>query len=186
VASPEEPKKATAEGESGTTAEDTTEDTPPAPPVDRRVVFSIKGTNSTQKPQYFSQLKLNYSGNAKRKDTLLRAIKFILGGSGTDQDTVAFNVTTSDGVTKLNNPQLQPMKLSTHSATCTVILTPAEGNVIEVPVGGSITVTAKGVSGSKGSTNYYIDVNESWCNAAGELTPGAISGFRARVPFLLK
>lgn len=190
VASPEEPKKATSTGkDDASVTTTTTTDTPPAPTVDtvdRRVVFSIKGTNTTQQPQHFSQLRLNYSGNARRKDTLFRAIKFMLGGSDTDQDAVQFNVVTSGGVTKLNNPQLQPMKLSLHSATCTVILTPADGSVIAVPPGGCITVTAKGVSGTKGSTNYYVDVAESWCNAAGELTPGTIAGFRARVPFMLK
>ncbi len=159
----------------------------PAPPVDRRVVFSVKGTNTSQQNRYFSQIKLTYSGNTKASQVLFRAIKFVLSGgqASVDQNAVEVKVETSSGVTRLNNPQLKPMTLSPHASDCSVTLTPADGSVISVPPGGVITVTAKSVSGAKGAKNYFVDVAESWCNAEGELTPGAIEGFRARVPFKL-
>ncbi|KAI1293913.1 hypothetical protein F5Y03DRAFT_373909 [Xylaria venustula] len=161
--------------------------TTPSPPVDRRVVFSIKGTNTTPLTQHFSQIKLNYSGNSKATLTLLRAVKFVLSGGrvADNQSVVELSIETSPDVTKLNNPQLQHVPLSSHMSDCVVTLTAGVGNVIAVPPGGFITVTAKSVSGSKGPKNYFVDVMESWCNAEGEVTPGAIDGFRARVPFKL-
>jgi len=155
--------------------------------VDRRVVFSVKGTNTTEQTHYFSQIKLNHTGNSKALQTLLKAVKFVLGGgnSTADQNVVEFKVETSAGATQLNNPQLKPKVYSPHMIDCAVVLTPGTGNVISVPPGGVITVAAKSVSGSKGSKNYYVDVEESWVNSQGEVTPEALEGFRARVPFQL-
>jgi hypothetical protein len=162
---------------------------PPVPstPVDRRVIFSVKGTNTTQQTHHFSQIKLTYTGNTKAVQTMFKAVKFILsGGTSTDnQSAVELKVETSAEVTKLNNPQLQPKKLSDHMSDCVVILTPGTGNIISVPPGQFITVTAKSVSGSKSTKNYFVDVAESWVNSEGEITPGALEGFRARVPFQL-
>ncbi|WQF90177.1 hypothetical protein CDEST_15191 [Colletotrichum destructivum] len=135
---------------------------------------SVKGINTTEKTQYFSNVRLNYSGNARCKYMLFRTVQFMLRGINTDQDAVQFSVVTSEGVTKLKNPQLQPLKLSLQSATCTVLPNPEDGSLIAVPLGTSwvsVTVTAKGVSGSKGSKNRYS---------------GTIARLRARVPFKLE
>jgi hypothetical protein len=184
---PPPPKKESSEKDGATSSGSAPAPPAPSPTVDRRVVFSVKGTNTTEQTHYFSQIKLNYTGNSKALQTLLKAVKFVLGGgnSTADQNVVEFKVESSAGATQLNNPQLKPKVYSPHMIDCAVVLTPGTGNVISVPPGGVITVTAKSVSGSKGSKNYYVDVEESWVNSQGEVTPGALEGFRARVPFQL-
>ncbi|KAK4455334.1 hypothetical protein QBC34DRAFT_460221 [Podospora aff. communis PSN243] len=156
----------------------------PTPPVDRRVTISITGTNTTTVPQYFSKISLNLSGNAKLADTLLRAAKFVLGMSSS-QDEVAISVQASPDVTELSTA-LGLKARSAHMTACDVVLTPKNGVMIAVPPGGKITVLAKGVSGSKSARNYAVNVTEGWVNAQGVQTPGAVAEFKAQVAFQLQ
>ncbi|KAK0707165.1 hypothetical protein B0T21DRAFT_377299 [Apiosordaria backusii] len=175
---------ATGSGQPATGAGQPSQPTPDPPaPVDRRIVISMAGRNTTNVTQYFSKLTLNLQGNAKILDTLLAAAKFVLGRSSS-QDEVEITTETSSNVTELSSG-LATRAISPHMTVCDVVLTPKSGKIIAVPPGGSITVFAKGVSGAKSSKYYKVIVTEGWCNAQGERTPGALDQFKAQVPFQL-
>lgn len=155
----------------------------PSPPVDRRVVISITGRNTSNVPQYFSKLSLNLQGNKKLLSTLLAAAKFVLGQSDS-QEEVEVTMQASSGVAEMSL-SLDSRVLSPHMTVCDVVLTPKTGKAITVPPGGTITVSAKGVSGAKSSKYYKVIVTESWINAQGVRTPGAVDQFKAEVAFQL-